>query len=84
MDTDALIALLARQAKPVRRLAPPCCRAERWFALSTVAVMLVAVAMGLRSDLAAKLSSPWFVLQVSAAIATAVVAPKVLARSPLR
>ncbi|MBI5162768.1 MAG: DUF1109 family protein [Magnetospirillum sp.] len=72
METERLIARLARNARPVRRLAPPCCRAETWLLVALPAVLMLAAVLGLRQDLAAKLAEPRFILQEVAALATAV------------
>lgn len=74
MDTQHLIQTLGRQAAPVRRLAPPEQRLLGWLALAVPPVLAIAWAMGLRPDLGLKLDEPVFLLQVLAALATAVAA----------
>jgi hypothetical protein len=72
--TPDLIESLVERAIPVRRLRPPLLRALTWLALAGVVLALLAVAHGVRSDLAAHLGQPAFVLAVAAALATGVLA----------
>lgn len=71
MQTDDLIAALARDLAPVRRLKPPGARLVRWLAVSLPAAALVVWGFGLRPDLAARLADPAFLLPEAAALLTA-------------
>lgn len=74
MRTDDLILSLSRDARPVRRLAPPSRRALRWFAVAVPAVAVIAVFMGLRGDLGLRMAEPAFVIQLIACAVTALCA----------
>ncbi|MGH7040784.1 MAG: NrsF family protein, partial [Acetobacteraceae bacterium] len=74
MDTDRLIAQLAGDLVPVRRLASPAVRLVWWFMVSLPAAALVAWAFGLRPGLAARLADPAFLAEEAAALLTAVLA----------
>lgn len=74
MDTERLIEELAESAQPVRRLAPPERRLAQWLTLALPPVLLIAWAVGFRPDLALKAADPLFVVQVLAALSTAVAA----------
>jgi hypothetical protein len=71
MRTDDLIHSLARDARPVRRLAPPARRALGWFALALPVVAAIALAMGLRADLGLRMAEPAFLIQLIACGLTA-------------
>lgn len=71
MKTNRLIDALARNARPVPRLASPAGRVLRWLIPSLVAVIAVVAVSGLRPDLSIKLADPRFAIQVAAALATA-------------
>lgn len=73
METDRLIARLADDLVPVRRLARPGVRLARWLLISLPAVALVAWMFGLRPDLAARLADPGFMMAEGAAMLTALV-----------
>jgi hypothetical protein len=62
-DTDELIRALAADARPVRPLALPWRRAAVWAACSLPYVALVILAMTPRSDVAALLGDPRFVVE---------------------
>jgi hypothetical protein len=66
-DTDALIARLADELVPVRRLAPPPLRAALWIAAATALAVLLALARGLRPDLAQQLADPAYLVQLAGA-----------------
>ncbi len=72
MDTKRLIEELAKSAQPVRRLPRPEYRLLFWLATTLPTVLLIAWAAGIRPDLAAKTTEPLFIIQVSAALLTAV------------
>lgn len=71
METDRLIAALAGNVRPVRRLASPGRRVWWWVLPSLAAVSVVVAVSGLRPDLSIKLADPRFAVQVLAALATA-------------
>lgn len=73
-STDDLIASLAIQLKPVRRLRPPPLRALGWIALATALVAALAFFRGLRADLADQLRDPAYLVQLGAAWLTGVTA----------
>ena len=71
MRTDDLIAGLARQAGPVRPLAPPWVR-QAWWLVGAIASPLAAIAiLGPRHDLGAVTGQPWFVWTMSLVICLA-------------
>ncbi len=74
MDSDELIARLARDAKPVRRLAPPWQGALAWLALAALFMAGVVAVAGLRHDLGARLGLMTEQLNLAFAAATAVLA----------
>jgi hypothetical protein len=74
MDTDELIARLARDTVPVRRLPSPARRAVLWFAIALPAVALIVLAMSPRPDFAERLQDGRYLLEQAAALATAVLA----------
>ena len=75
MKTSDLIDALVDSATPVRRLRPPLVRAGIWLALAAAVLALLCVAHGVRSDLAARLQQPVFVVSRSArSLATAILA----------
>ncbi len=74
MDSDDLIARLARDAKPVRRLAPPWMGALAWLAVAGLFMGGVVAVVGLRHDLEARLGLMSEQLNLVFAGATAVLA----------
>jgi hypothetical protein len=69
-STPELIESLAAGATPVRRLRPPVARAAGWLLFAALLMTLLAVARGLRPDLALRLQQPVFVVGVAASLAT--------------
>lgn len=74
MRTDDLISALARDARPVRRLVSPWGRLSGWLVVSLSFAAANVVAMSPRADLASKLADPTFVLELSGAVGTAILA----------
>ncbi len=74
ITTPDLIAALAANASPVRRLRPPLARAAVWLLLAAFVVGLLAVGHGVRPDLAQRLQQPAFVIGVAASLLTAITA----------
>jgi hypothetical protein len=74
MDTNALIAAIVADLKPVRRLLPPVWRLLGWLAVSVPAAAVVVALSRMRPDLAAKLAEPAYLVEQAAAVATALVA----------
>lgn len=74
METDTLIAQLAKKAEPVKRLPPPHLRALAWLLVALPFVALVVLMMSPRPDLAVKLGESRFLIEQAAAFATAVAA----------
>ena len=72
--TPELIDTLVECAAPVRRLRPPLMRASIWIILAALVLGLIAIAHGLRPDIAARLQQPIFVLGMIAALATGILA----------
>lgn len=72
--TTDLIEALAADARPVRRLRPPVWRAASWLLLAAMIFGVLALAHGLRPDLALRLAQPSFVVGTLAALLTAVLA----------
>lgn len=74
IKTSDLIASLAADLAPVRRLRPPLTRATCWLVLAAVVVALLSVAQGLRPDLAQRLGDPAFAVAMIASLSTGVLA----------
>jgi hypothetical protein len=74
IKTPDLIASLAANATPVRRLRPPVMRAACWLLLAAVVLTLLAVNQGLRPDLVQQLSEPAFAVSMTASLLTGVLA----------
>lgn len=71
MDTDFLIRHLAGAPAAVRPLPRPSVRLAAWLAMSLAYVAMVVVLMMPRSDLASAVMDPQFLVEQSAALATA-------------
>jgi len=74
IKTPDLIASLAANATPVRRLRPPVIRAAWWLLLAAVVLTLLAVNQGIRPDLVQRLQEPAFAVSMAAALLTGVLA----------
>jgi hypothetical protein len=74
IKTPDLIASLAANATPVRRLRPPVMRAACWLLLAAVILTLLAVNQGIRPDLVQRLQEPVFAVNVVASLLTGVLA----------
>ena len=74
MLKEDLIRTLTEDCAPVRPLAHPAWRALIWFAISLCYVAVVVAAMGLRPDLASKMTDPQFATEVAAAFLTSMMA----------
>ncbi|OAF12428.1 hypothetical protein AYJ54_06260 [Bradyrhizobium centrolobii] len=74
IKTPDLIASLAANATPVRRLRPPVMRAACWLLLAAVVLTLLAVNQGVRPDLVQRLQEPAFAVSMTAALLTGVLA----------
>lgn len=72
MKTDDLIAGLASDVRPVKRLRPPVTRAATWLLLAAMVLFLLVISQGLRFDLAQCLREPSFVLGMAASLATGI------------
>lgn len=72
--TPDLIASLAANMKPVKRLRPPIVRAMFWLMLAAAVLTLLAINQGIRPDLAQRLREPAFATSLAAAIVTGVLA----------
>ena len=73
-NTNDLIAQLAIEARPVRRLSHPLWRAALWLLLSATVLGLIAMEHGLRPDLWTQWQSAAFRTRLCASLATAVLA----------
>lgn len=74
IKTPDLIASLAANLTPVRRLWPPVARAACWLMLAAVVLTLLAVSQGIRPDLAQRLQDPAFVICLAASLMTGILA----------
>ena len=74
IKTPDLIASLAANATPVRRLRPPVMRAACWLLLAAVVLTLLAVNQGIRPDLVQRLQEPAFAVSMAASLLTGVLA----------
>ena len=72
--TADLIDALVEGAAPVRRLRPPLFRAALWLLFAALVLGLIAIAQGVRPDLAERLRQPLFVIGMFGALATGVLA----------
>ena len=74
IKTPDLIASLAANATPVRRLRPPVMRAACWLLLAAVVLTLLAINQGIRPDLAQRLREATFAAGLAASLLTGVLA----------
>jgi len=74
IKTPDLIASLAANATPVRRLRPPVMRAACWLLLAAAVLTLLAINQGVRPDFAQRLREPAFVICMAASLLTGVLA----------
>jgi len=72
--TPDLIDILVECATPVRRLRPPLVRAGLWFLFTAFVIGLIAIAHGIRPDIAERLRQLVFVVSMTAALATGILA----------
>jgi hypothetical protein len=74
IKTADLIALLAADVTPVRRLRPPVVRAACWLLLAALVLILLAVTQGVRPDLMRRLGDPAFDASMTASLLTGIFA----------
>lgn len=74
MRSEDLIARLAAEARPVRRMAPPGLQALAWLGLAVLAIGAAVAVEGVRHDLAERMALPQEVAQFLASVATGVAA----------
>ncbi|SFI95503.1 NrsF family protein [Bradyrhizobium sp. Gha] len=74
METSDLIQSLANAARPIRVIRPPLLRAGCWLLIALVALVLLALEHGLRSDIANQLRNPSFVVGTTASCLTGALA----------
>ncbi len=74
IKTPDLIASLSTNLTPVRRLRPPLMRAFGWLLLAAMVLTLLAVAQGIRPDLAQRLRDPAFASCMAASALTGILA----------
>ena len=74
LTTEELIDILVSRMRPVRALRTPALRVAAWVAISLPWLILVVLTMGLRPDLAARLSDARWLIEQAAAAATAITA----------
>lgn len=72
MKTIDLIAALAEDVPPVRRLRRPTVRAACWLALAITVLGLLAISQGIREDLILRLHDPVFALGMASSLLTGV------------
>lgn len=72
--TSDLIDSLVADARPVRRLRAPVLRAVGWLLFAALILAFIAIARGVRPDLADKLGQPVFAVGVGAALLTGTLA----------
>lgn len=74
LPTEELIDILVSRMRPVQPLRSPALRVAAWVAICALWVTLVVLAMGLRSDLHARLDDGRWLIEQAAAAATAIAA----------
>ena len=74
IKTPDLIASLAADLVPVRRLRPPVMRAACWLLLAAAVLTLLAIDQGLRPDLTQRLQDPVLAISMAASLLTGVLA----------
>ena len=74
MRTDDLIQRLAADVEPVQCLRPPVFRLTRWLVVSLPWVVAVVYVMGLRPDIAARMTDTRWLIEQGAALTTAIMA----------
>ncbi|CAN5221613.1 hypothetical protein BH10PSE9_BH10PSE9_24060 [soil metagenome] len=74
MDTEALIARLADDARPVRRMTPPWRRAVLWLAIAAASVAVVLAYHGAEVDMASFLADRQLLIEEVATLLTAMTA----------
>lgn len=74
ITTPDLIAALAANASPVRRLRPPLTRAAIWLLFAGFILGLLAIGHGVRPDLMLRLQQPAFVIGLAASLLTGILA----------
>ena len=74
MDSAKLMKALAEDAQPVRRLRPPFVRVTIWLLLSSLWVAFIVVAMGVRTDLGARLADTQWLVEQGATLLTGLMA----------
>ena len=77
ITTPDLIAALASDATPVRRLRPPLVRAAVWLIFAVSLIAAIAIVHGLRPDLAERLRQPVFTVGIVASFVTGILAAAV-------
>ncbi|MBN9259116.1 MAG: hypothetical protein BGO93_21240 [Mesorhizobium sp. 65-26] len=74
IKTPDLIASLATNLAPVRRLRPPLTRATCWLLLAAAVLTLLAISQGIRPDLVQRLRDPTFATGMAASLLTGILA----------
>ena len=74
ITTPELIAILAANARPVRRLRPPFVRAGLWLLLAAGIFILLEVAHGVRPDLFLRIDQPVFLVGLLSSLTTGILA----------
>jgi hypothetical protein len=74
ITTPDLIDALAANLAPVRRLRPPVTRSASWLLLAALLLAVLAVSQGIRPDLDQRLREPTFILGMSGALLTGILA----------
>ena len=74
IETSALIANLAQDAAPVRRLRPPALRAILWLLFAALVIGGLVLDHGMRHDIAFRFTQPSFVLEWAGSLSTAILA----------
>ncbi len=74
MKTSDLIATLAGNLKPVRRLRAPVVRAAGWLLLAALVLALLTISQGIRPDLLQRLHDRTFTVSIAASLLTGVLA----------
>lgn len=74
ITTPELVDLLAKSARPIRRLPSPRTRSATWLSFAVAILTVITLYHGLRSDITERLGESLFLVQIGASLITGVMA----------